>query len=516
MIRKLLLLLLLVCGLWLLRETYFYLQVRQNLPVGTTIGGVDVSQLSPQEAGQALLERYGQPIGLVYQGERIDVSPADVGFALDLNGMLNQALQRQAQTQTWQGFVSYLLRRSLEPIQVSLAAVHDEARLQEAVSIAGELLGDPPVAPHVDAETESFVPGTSGIIVDAEATAQALRQALYDPNRQPITIPMRFQEAAPLNLAVLKQVLEEKLRAFAGYGSIFILDLTTGEELNINSDMAVSGTSILKIGILMETYRAMDGPPTAGEAKLIDETGIYSGNYSANLLLDIVAGQDNAYLGVDIMTESLHRLGLLNSFMVTPYEERERPEKLTLATAANTNGSINTYPDRSMQTTAEDMGSLLAMLYYCSQGGGPLLALYPGELTPQECQALLDVLAKNVEGNLIRFGVPEDVRVSHKHGWATNTHGDAGIVFSPGRDYVLVIYLTQPESDWLVAGYSFPLIRELSRITYNYFNPDAPYVGRPNADEVGTESAAEAESQDSATPTPVPEPALPTPTATDS
>lgn len=519
MIKKLLFFLVIVCGLWLLREAYFYMQVRQALPVGATIGGVDVAQMTPEEAGHALMDRFGQPIGLVYGGERIDVAPADIGFALDLNGMLNQALQQQTQTPFWEGFVSYVLRRPLEPIRVDLAAIYDEARLQEAVDIAGELLADPPKPPHVEIDSERFVPGMGGYVIDADATATALRQALYDPHRQPITVPMIYHDPAPLDLDVLKQVLEEKLRAFQGYGSIFIMDLATGDELNINSDLAVSGTSILKIGILMETYRAIDGAPTADEIKLIDETGIFSGNYSANLLLDIVAGEDNAYLGADIMTESLHRLGLLNTFMVTPYEERERPEKLTLATPANTDPVINTYPDRSMQTTAEDMGTLLSMVYYCSKGGGPLLALYSGQLTSEECQALLDVLAKNDEGNLIRYGVPEDVRVAHKHGWATNTHGDAGIVYSPGGDFVIVIYLTQPDSDWLVAGFSFPLIRELSRIAFNYFNPNTPYAGRPNADEVGTLSAAEAESGGSAesTPTPTPTPeAGPTPAAIDS
>lgn len=519
MIKKLLFFLGIICSLWLLREAYFYRQVRQALPVGTTIGGVDVSQMTPEDAGHALIERFGQPIGLVYDGERIDVTPGDIGFALDLNGMLNQALQQQAQTPFWEGFVSYVLRRSLAPIRVDLTASYDETRLQEAVAIAGELLADPPQPPHVEVGSERFVPGAGGYVIDAAATATALRQALFDPQRLPISVPMIYQDPAPLDLNVLKQVLEEKLRAFQGYGSIFIMDLATGDELNINSDMAVSGTSILKIGILMETYRAIDGTLTADEIKLIDETGIFSGNYSANLLLDVVAGEDNAYLGADIMTESLHRLGLLNTFMVTPYEERERPEKVTLATPANTDPVIDTYPDRSMQTTAEDMGTLLSMIYYCSQGGGPLLALYSGQLTPEECQSLLDVLAKNDEGNLIRYGVPEDVRVAHKHGWATNTHGDAGVVYSPDGPFVIVIYLTQPDSDWLVAGYSFPLIRELSRIAYNYFNPTAPYAGRPDADEVGGESAAEAESQGSAESTPAPTPMPvpgPTPAAIDS
>ena len=83
---------------------------------------------------------------------------------------------------------------------------------------------------------------------------------------------------------------------------------------------------------MIETFRAVDGPLNSDQKKLLDQTAIFSGNYSANLLLDVVAGQDNAYLGVDILTQSMHRLGLENTFIATPYEERPRPERQTYIT----------------------------------------------------------------------------------------------------------------------------------------------------------------------------------------
>ncbi len=88
----------------------------------------------------------------------------------------------------------------------------------------------------------------------------------------------------------------------------------------------------------------------------------------------------------------------------------------------------------------------------------------------------------NEEGNLIRFGVPDDVPVSHKHGWVQATHAHAGIVLSPGGDYVLVEYLHQ-NGDWLQSSVSFPILREISRAVYNYFNYDNPYLGDALAEE---------------------------------
>ena len=303
---------------------------------------------------------------------------------------------------------------------------------------------------------------------------------------------MLDEDARPFDMTLLEETINSEVQAFDGLSSLYILNLETGEEMGVNEDVAISGLSVVKIAILLETFRAIDSEPNSDQAKLLDETGINSGNYSANLLLDIVAGQDNAYLGVDILTESMQRLGLENTFIVTPYEEPDRPGKGTMSTPANQRQDIYTNPDPTMQTTAEDMGALLSMIYYCAEGGGTLLALYPEQLTPAECQATLDILSQNVEGNLIRFGVPEGVTVAHKHGWAGNTHGDAGIVFSPAADYVIVEYLSQPDSDWLVHDISFPILREISRAVYNYFNVEAPYFPDPPVEEQSVEPAPEA------------------------
>jgi hypothetical protein len=55
-----------------------------------------------------------------------------------------------------------------------------------------------------------------------------------------------------------------------------------------------------------------------------------------------------------------------------------------------------------------------------------------------------------------------------------------------------VEYLTQPDTDWLVHDISFPILREVSRAVYNYFNLDAPYF--ENAlPEAGDEDVPESE-----------------------
>jgi len=137
---------------------------------------------------------------------------------------------------------------------------------------------------------------------------------------------------------------------------------------------------------------------------------------------------------------------------------------------------------------------MLSMLYYCAKGTGGFLAVYPDEITTDECQFIIDILILNTEGNILRFGVPQEIPVSHKHGWGLTDHGDAGIIYSPGGDYAIFLYLSRPETDWLSSDESFPVMREISRLTYNYFNFDNPNLEDPNvrALRVGAQLEAEA------------------------
>ena len=493
MVKKLLLLLLILLGAYVARESYFYVLVRESLPVGTTIAGVDVAQLTLLEAGERVAEAYAKPIAIYNDtaDARADVLPSQLGFELALEEMLAETEAILQEQDWWVGFAGYLLKNPVAPIEIGLQASHNVDKIYEVAGEAARLMSDPALPPRVEPSTLRFLNGEGGYSADIDAAAQNIVNAAYRIEDRSAELPLVVENPPPLDMDMLAQVLEDQIAVHQSLiGSIFVKNLETGEELSINGDLALSGLSVVKIAILLEVYRALDGPPNFDQQKLINETAEHSGNYSANLLLDVVAGQDNAYLGVDILTESMQRLGLVNTYIVTPYEEPDRAGKSFRVPPANSSPENITEPDPSMQTTAEDVGALFAMIYDCSKGGGALLALYPDQLTASECQAVLDVLSLNYEGNLLRLGVPPDTFVAHKHGWGGNTHGDAGVVYSPGADYVIVGYLAEPGSDWLVADFSFPIIRNQSRIVYNFFNPNEPYLVDMTAVLIAEEEAA--------------------------
>ncbi len=462
-------------------QYFLYWNVRHHLPAGATLGGVMVGGLDPDEAAASVEAMFAVPVRVYHPqtGTVVEVNPGDVGFNLDLATMVAEAQLQLAAEVEWRRFVGFLLRRPLSQVRVPLLANHDPTLLSQMLTAIAEYLDEPAQPPRILPVTLSVAPGRDGFQTDIAASLPPLAEALYRPDRREVQLVVVEQRTTPLDLKVLEDFILAQLATFSGEGSFFVLDLQTGEEILINADQAMSGTSIMKIPIVLETYRVRDAI-TLDQQKLISETLTLSGNFSANLLLDVVAGQDNAYLGSDILTESMTRLGLVNTFIATPYEEPARPGRNTVVTPANSDPAVAQLIDDAMQTTAEDIGTLLAMIYQCREGGGALLILYPDQLTPAECAAILNWLEQNREGNwLIRDGVPPGTPVAHKHGWIDGsvgylgTHSDAAVVTSPGGDYVLVGYLfDQGWLDWEVTG---PIMRAISRATYNYFNPDAPY-----------------------------------------
>ena len=482
-IQRFLIILLLIVGLLFLGyQAFLYSLVREKLPTETTVAGVAVGGLSREGAAAALTQHYYAPITLHHLEEDVDINPQDVGFNIDVEAMLDQAEAAKGERPYWEGFLEFLTKQSFEPTDIRLIAGHDQAALLDQLENVASLLDRPATAPQLLLGAgASYQPGETGYVTDVEASLPVAEMALYqfDPADRQVDLAIEMQEAADLNMEVLRTQIEQVM-VNDGQGllaSVFVLDLETGEEMGINATDAISGLSILKIAIFIDIYRKLEGPPNEYVQGLLYDTAVRSSNYAANLLLHEIAGENNTYAGAKQLTEFLQDLGLVNTFMAIPYSSNPVAGwQNTVTTPANSQPNLLLQPDTAMQTTAEEMGTLVSMLYYCANGGGALLAVYPGEITPQECQAIIDLMVLNDEGNLIRFGVPETVRVSHKHGWDEVTHGDAGIVFSPGGDFVMVEYLHYPDGDFLLHDFSFPILRQFTQLTYNYFNFEDPYT----------------------------------------
>jgi len=171
-----------------------------------------------------------------------------------------------------------------------------------------------------------------------------------------------------------------------------------------------------------------------------------------------------------VVSETMQKIGLKNTFISMFFAPGSIPLQI-YASPANSRTDIDTLPDTFSQTTPSDMGFLLKDLYLCSQsGGGTLVAAFPGKIDQTGCQKMIQYLQADKLGSLIQGGVPEGTIVAHKHGWDNDLtqYSDAGIVYSPGGNYVLTIYVYNPGGgNWDTVS---PMYAQLSRAVYNYFN----------------------------------------------
>jgi beta-lactamase class A len=329
----------------------------------------------------------------------------------------------------------------------------------EEATVATPMAVSPTASPP---PTRTVLPPASAALVEAEATAT--------PEPEPATVPF-----APPDLRYLASrfdaFLDQQENILASYT---VIDLQTGQMIARNGDLAISGTSMVKIPILVETYRALDDAPSPAETRLITETATLSGNYTANLLLELIAGQPDAFAGAQIVTQAMRRLGLYNTFIAVPYDEEPRAQYMaTYVTPANQQTEPTTDPDSSMQTTTQDMALLLQMIYECSRDVPALETSNGRSVLAAECAAIIEVMTQNRIEAFIEEGVPAGVPVAHKHGWVGDTHGDAGLVLAE-QPYVLVVALHRP--GWLEWADSTVMIAELARLAYAHFNDPAAYA----------------------------------------
>jgi hypothetical protein len=143
------------------------------------------------------------------------------------------------------------------------------------------------------------------------------------------------------------------------------------------------------------------------------------------------------------------------------------------------------------------MADLVEMIYQCTEDEGLLRETYP-DINRKACEEMIDIMAANDLRNMLGAGIPDDVKLAHKHGFSGydvpwgDTRGEVGIVFSPGATWLISFYIWQ-DTPWINWGINQPLYRDVSNMLYNYFNAEEPYWPLPPWAPPPEEEAGESE-----------------------
>jgi beta-lactamase class A len=465
-----------------------YSRQRNNYPPGMNIAGVPVGGVSPQIAAERVLQVYSSPVEVIYGEAVIHVDPSVIGFELDMDSMIAAADLERTGGSFWLGFWNYIWNRNPDPVEVPLSYTIAEDRLigylRDEISARYD---EPPTPAQPVPGGTTFTAGNTGTVLDIERAVRLLEDTLRSPNNRSVVLSFQRSPAARPTFENLEILLQQNVTVagFDGVLGLYLFDLQTGQEIHfamdqgreipVNPDVSFTASSTVKIPIMVSYFVKY------GSSALEED--------SSALILDMIRKSENPpadrlmesldqFRGPLIVTDDMKTIGLENTFLAGFFCSAEFPCPLlqVFDTPANQRTDVFTDPDPFNQTTPSEAGMLLADIYQCATaGGGALVAAFPDRISSEICQRMIGYLAADKIGVLIEAGVPEGTQVAHKHGWITEPSSgviknisDAGIVYTAGGNYVLVIYAYHPvQTIWEpVSG----LFAQLSQAVYNFYN----------------------------------------------
>jgi len=463
-------------------------RMRAYFPAGLTIAGIPVGNLDRQQAADRLLEVFTQPIEITYNEAVIHIDPVNVGFELDLDTMLAVADQVRTQQPFWQAYWDYLWGRPSQETDIPLTSTYSEDRLRAYLeSEIASRYDQPATAAKPVVGTVNFEAGVEGTVLDIDKAILPIENALHSTTQRTAALPLeRTDPTHPsfANLGVLlKQTIE--LSTFDGVVGLYLADLQNGQEIRFTvqqgtelsypPDVAFTASSTIKIPIMVSVFRRLGDEIENDTLRNLEDMIARSINSASDWLMERVIDPGSGPL---LVTKDMVTLGLENTFLAG-YFFQGAPLLDRISTPANQRTDVTTEPDPYSQTTPLEMGMLLLDIYQCAtSGNGNIIAAFPGEITQPECEMMIDNLLKDKTARLIEAGLPDGTNIAHKHGWVTDPYGiihdmsDSAIVYTPGGNYVLAIFLYDAEQ--IIFDPANDMVKNISRAVYNYYNLPEP------------------------------------------
>ena len=448
-------------------------------PEGSVIADIPVGGLEENAAITRLSAAYSTPIVLEINGQSIFASREELGFQMDAINLVEAAAEQVDQDGFW---ASLWGNTEDQTVNIPINASVDEARilsyLEEEI-IPRYVTSINPVQPIPG--TTNFTNGSDGqrlILDQAQADIQA---ALLSPDSRQVSLQTEQVDGSEPNTEVLQAFLMHNLDwvGFDDLAEIYLESLDGQAQLHfavqngqvVPPDIAFSAASTIKIPIMISVLRRTSEPTPDAVLSLFQNMIVASDNPPADTLMETYL---DPVRGPLIVSEDLAALGMENTFLAG-YFYIGAPVLELFETPANTRTDIFLDPDIYNQTVPAEAGKLMSAIYQCAQDGGGLLReTFGEEITPSECQLMIDILAENRIGSLIEAGLPPQASIAHKHGWVRELDGllhsmsDVALVFTPGGDYVLNIFIYDP--DRLDFDQGNRVFARVSQTVYNFFN----------------------------------------------
>jgi len=296
-------------------------------------------------------------------------------------------------------------------------------------------------------------------------------------------IALAILAAAPVGAQVrprpdrpLQRQLDSLVEGFHGTIGIYVRHLPSGRTAAINADVVFPTASMVKVPILIGIFDRLERNELSFQQELI---------YTDSLLYE---GEDVLGAAKDSSTFALSKLTLLSITM------SDNTASLWLQALAGTGTTINdwlaTHGFEATRVNSRTPGRELDRTRYGW-----------GQTTPREMARLLEVIragkavspaaSQEMYRHLTRSywtgealsQLPPWVQVASKVGAVDHSRSEVALVNAPSGDYVFcIITKDQTDTSWDPPNEGWILIRRISALLWQHFEPHHPWHPAPGAE----------------------------------
>jgi len=330
------------------------------------------------------------------------------------------------------------IRRPVPPAPREVVAA------MQAPAMAAEAVAETPAwsmpslrLPHVEWRRPAIAFGliatalmasTAAVNILATPKATTARAASEQPAQTPASAVAAVTPAPTPQKSGLQQILDDFAAANPGKFGIVVKDLTTGETAGVSAERQIASASLYKLFVAQRIYQRID----LGQLDYGTAAGGGTGRTVDGCLTVMINVSDNAcgwalgggILGWGAQNQALAIEGYNETNLATP-----------------------------QKTSAADVAKLFERLY-----SGTLLST-------NSSQRFLGLLKDQRVNNRLPKGLPAGTVIAHKTGDLNDVVHDAGIVYGPKTNYIVVV----TSGNWNSPGNAPPMFADLSAKLWNYF-----------------------------------------------
>lgn len=313
----------------------------------------------------------------------------------------------------------------------SIAAAGLDARIGTAATRAA--------AADVQATVPAGV-GRGDVLQSPAARAREAEQnRVLAPAATASPVPM---PVPPLAVAALQRSLDAITGQADGSYGISVVDLTSGQELDINATTPMNAASVNKLEILASLYHEVE----RGRLR-VDQTLTTTPTDMQDYGTGVIRYQP---VGTSYSVDQLATLLIEQSDNTASYMLSDLIGVDTIDALIQRWGLHTTSIDKDV-SSPQDAARFMALLYQ-------------GKLANAvDTRHMLTLLTHTAFNDRIPAGLPGGIPVAHKIGTQVNVENDVAIVLLPGRPYILSVFAKHVTEERAV-----PVEQAISRTVYQF------------------------------------------------